>query len=347
MPKFSNPLAEDLDFILSHTEDVWDELKGQRVFITGGTGFFGTWLLESFCWANTRLDLGASAVVLTRNATAFAAKAPRLAADPAVGFHVGDVRDFKFPGGSFSHVIHAATSTSAALSSGEQLQVLDTIVGGTRRTLDFAVYAGVKTVLLTSSGAVYGPQPSDLTHIPETYKGAPDTMDPASAYGEGKRVAELLCSVYNKQHHIQTKIARCFAFVGPHLPLDAHFAIGNFVGDFIAGNDIRVQGDGRPFRSYLYAADLMIWLWTILFRGRACYPYNVGSENDLSILEIASTVARSSRSARRVWVFGQASNGVRSRYVPSTARIREDLHLNQLTPLEMAIDKTIAIQRLS
>jgi len=62
-----NSLAEDLDFILYHTRDLWEELRGERIFITVGTGFFGCWLLESFMWANEKLDLGASALVLTRN----------------------------------------------------------------------------------------------------------------------------------------------------------------------------------------------------------------------------------------------------------------------------------------
>src|SRR5260221_10913153 len=111
----ANILATDLDHILGCTEGLWEDLRGERIFITGGTGFFGCWLLESFAWANDRLGLGASALVLTRNPDAFAKRVPRLARHPAVHFHVGDVRSFEFPHGECSHVVHAATDASAAL----------------------------------------------------------------------------------------------------------------------------------------------------------------------------------------------------------------------------------------
>jgi nucleoside-diphosphate-sugar epimerase len=343
-----NPLAPDLEFILERTRDLWEEVRGERIFITGGTGFFGCWFLESFCWINRRLSLDATAVVLSRNAKAFVAKAPHLAADPAVRFHAGDVRSFSYPDGAFSHVIHGATAASAKLNDEDPLLMLDTIVEGTRHTLDFARDRKVRKFLLTSSGAVYGPQPAEMTHIPETFPGSPDTMNPGSVYGEGKRVAELLCAVYHRVHGIETKIARCFAFAGPYLPLDVHFAIGNFVRDSMAGNAICVNGDGTPHRSYLYAADLMIWLWTILFAGAACRPYNVGSEDSRDIKTIAETViACSTNPSAEIRIMKPPSGSPPLRYVPSTGRAQAELGLRLETSLEAAISRWVKILELA
>ena len=338
--------SRDLDHVLEHTRDLWEELRGQRVFITGGTGFFGRWLLESLAWANDRLSLNASALVLSRNPDAFREKAPHLAGHPAIRFHLGDIRSFAFPEGRFSHIIHAATESSTRLNIVDPLHMFDTIVDGTRRALEFARHCGAPGFLLTSSGAVYGRQPPEMTHVPEDYSGAPDPADPRSAYGEGKRAAETLCTLFSKQYGIETRVARCFAFVGPHLSLDIHFAIGNFIRDGLKGGPIVVQGDGTPHRSYLYAADLAIWLLTILFRGERNRVYNVGSGESVSIAALAHMVAASFRPEVGVVVKGAANPGkAPERYVPSTARAKQELGLVPRISLPDAIARTIAFHR--
>lgn len=343
--KLSNPLALDLDHILHHTKELWEELRYGHIFITGGTGFIGCWLLESFAWANAHLDLHASALVLTRDFNAFQKKAPHLAANRAITFLIGDVRDFTFPTGEFSYIIHAAASTSAKLNSEDPLLMFDTIIEGTRHTLDFAAQCQARKFLLTSSGAVYGKQPSNMTHVSEDYCGAPDPANPNSAYGEGKRAAELLCSLYSNKYGVETKIARCFTFVGPYLPLDIHYAIGNFIRDGLNGGPIQVNGDGTPYRSYLYAADLAIWLWTILFTGESQCPYNVGSEEDVTIADLAHSVAQCFEKPIEVRIAKLPDpNRPPERYVPSTKLARESCNIHQIIYLGDAIKLTI--QRL-
>jgi nucleoside-diphosphate-sugar epimerase len=340
----TNPLARDLDHVLEHTGEVWRHLQGAHILVTGGTGFFGCWLLESFTWAYDRLPLDASLTVLTRSPEGFRRKAPHLAAHPAIHLLQGDIRSFPFPAGHFSHVIHGATkasATTATLNRDQPLLILDTIVNGTRRALDFAVAAQARRFLMIGSGAVYGPQPPEMACVSETYDGGPDPTDPRSVYAEAKRLAELLCALYSRIHGLVCPIARCFAFVGPYLPLDAHFAIGNFMGDCLNRRPIEIRGDGTPCRSYLYAADLAIWLWTILARGESCRPYNVGSERELSIAELAATVAAELEPSTTIRVMGHPRPGrVPERYVPDTGRARLELGLQEWVSLEDAIRRT-------
>lgn len=342
------PIAPaDLDHVLQHTRDLWRELSDARIFVTGGTGFFGCWLMESFVWARDQLGLNASITVLTRSPEAFREKAPHLVNHPAVHLVSGDVRSFAVAQAGFTHVIHAATPSSGTATQ-DSLLMLDTIIEGTRHTLDFAAAAGARRFLFTSSGAVYGTQPSHLSHVPETYFGAPDPSDTKKVYGAGKRLAETLCCIYGQTTNVQPLIARCFAFVGAHLPLDQHFAIGNFIDDCLNNRGIQIRGDGTPRRSYLYAADLAIWLWTILVRGEPARPYNVGANQDLSIAEVARAVTAVLNPAAEIRIAGIARpDQPTEKYVPETERAHNELGLRQFISVPDAIRRTAEWYRQS
>lgn len=331
----SKPLAlEDLEHIWQHTADLWEPIRGERIFITGATGFFGAWLLESFAFLNDRLGLQAKVVFLTRDPDSWRRRMPHLAHRSDLVAHQGDVRSGSFPEGTFRCVVHAATTAAFAIDLRENFA---TIVDGTRRVLDFANTAGVRRFLLTSSGAIYGRQPVNLSHVPESFTGAPDPLHPASTYGEAKRAAELLC-VLGQGGGMETTIARCFAFVGPHLPLDQHFAIGNFLRDSLAGKPIRIQGDGTPYRSYLHAADLSVWLWTLLFRGVAGRAYNVGSDEAISIADLARRLQPNGV----VEIAQKPSGEPPSRYVPDITRAQTELGLRVAISLNDSISRTRA-----
>lgn len=338
----------DLDHVLAHTEPLWDDLRGERVFVTGGTGFFGQWLLGTFAHANRRLRLGASLVALTRDPDAFRARTRSIVADDAIELRRGDVRSLEPGVERFACVVHAATESSTQPHAGDHLHMFDTVVGGTRRTLEFSAAAGAGRVLLVSTGAVYGHQPPDMAHMREDYTGGPDPLDPGAAYAEGKRAAELLAAVFHTRRDLPVSVARCFAFVGPCLPLNAHFAVGNFIDDVLNGRGVRVRGDGTARRSYLYAADLVIWLWTVLMRGAPGRAYNVGSEAATSIADLAARVAASGEPASLVTIDRAADpDRAPARYVPSTQRARDELGLREWIGLDDAIARTLAWHRVA
>lgn len=338
--KMGKALPEpELDLILGRVT-AWKEFCGGRLLVTGGSGFIGSWVLSALLHADRKMGLGIRVAVLTRDPGRFKAARPWLAENPAVEIISGDVRDFSAEGG-FSHVFHGAASPDAATNGQDPLLAADTIVSGTRRVLDIAAASGCRRMIFISSGAVYGPQPPDAGPLREESPFAPDPLGPGSAYGEGKRMAECLCGIYGRTRGLEIAIARCFAFAGPLLPTGGGFAVGNFIKDALAGRAITISGDGRPVRSYLYAADLAAWLLEIWLRGKSLRPYNVGSDRPVTILELAERVAENFSPRPEIKLLGRPE-ATSTGYVPDVSRARAELGLDVWTPLEEGIRRTAA-----
>ena len=299
-----------------------------HVFVTGGTGFFGKALLRH--WA-AAAPPGLAVTLLSRSPASFLARHRNLLDGLDVRLVEGDVlRPESLPAtGDFTHVLHAATDSTLGLALSPRVRY-DQIVDGTRHVLDFAVRLGIPRFLLTSSGGAYGPQPASIDAIPEDYLGMADPLDPQNAYSVGKRAVEHLCALYASEHGLETVVARCFAFVGEDLPRDAHFAIGNFIGDALAGRPIVIQGDGSPVRSWLDQRDLARWLVTLLERGQSQRAYNVGADAAWSLADAAAVVQSCAGKGQEVRILGARAQGQsanRSRYIPDVARVRTELGL--------------------
>src|ERR1700753_2602609 len=165
----AQPLPEaDLAEVMHHAREAFLHLWRARIFITGGTGFFGKWLLESMIYANRELRLNVRATVLTRNAEAFRRAAPHIATSPDITVLQGNVRDFAFPRGAFTHVLHAAADSTGRQTSQPGGELTRTILEGTRRVLEFADRSGAGRMLYVSTGAVYG-RSTPLLQTPASY----------------------------------------------------------------------------------------------------------------------------------------------------------------------------------
>ncbi len=328
----SPPLPlEDLRAIVDRTRAHWVQAAGSAFFFTGGTGFVGRWMLESLFHASDTLDLDLSATVLTRSPASFIERCPHLAARCTL--LPGDVRDFADPSGRFPYIIHGAADTGA---------VPDAIYAGTARVLDFAARQCRQGVLFLSSGAVYGEQPPEVTRRAEA-----GPCFPRCDYGRGKAFSEDLCSYYVEEQALPIRIARLFALIGPGLPLDSRYAAGNFVRDALTGGPINVQGNGQPMRSWLYAADMAAWLWTILFAGRIGRAYNVGSPDAVSILGLARTVSVQAANPPLQVGIAHPPDHLRPppRYVPDVTSAATELGLRAEVPLPEAVRRTLAWYR--
>jgi nucleoside-diphosphate-sugar epimerase len=340
----------DLDHVVREAAGLWPQLKGARIFVTGATGFFGRWMLESILEADRRHGLGVRVLALSRDPEAFLRAAPHHSGT-GVRWLRGSVATLEagdLAGETCDMVIHLATEGDMRASASDPRAAAGVITDGTRRVLAAATRMGARRFLFTSSGAVYGTVSRKADRIVEALAGAPDPLDAASPYaapGEAKREAELLCTRHVQQEGLGAVIGRCFSFAGPGLPTGGKFAFGNFMRDALAGGPIIIAGDGTAIRSYLYAADLAVWLWSLLIEGTPGRAYNVGSEQPVSMLQLADAMG-AELGSRGVEVLRQATPGAAAdRYVPSTLRARHELGLREHFSLPEIIRRTAAWHR--
>lgn len=332
-------LEQDLDAVLARTRDLWTELSGSRLLLTGSTGFVGTLLLASVAHARARTGADLRVVALARDPTRLHERLPWTAAASWLEVVRGDTQAFALPPGALDLVIHSANTGSPAEIAANPDAVARMVVNGSLHVRDHAAAAGAGRMLQLSSGSVCGPHfvPSPL--IAEDDPGVPAGSSGADQLALAKRDAERRLLDSPPAAAPSVMFARGFALCGPWLPLDHDFAFGNFVGAALRHEPIRVRGDGTPLRSFLYASDLITWLWTILLRGAPGRAYNVGSEHAVSVGDLAHRVA--AHFGGTVVVEGAPDPSRPAHWhVPSTARARHELDLEETVPLDDAIMRT-------
>jgi len=316
------------------------------IFVTGGTGFFGRALLRHWMVSEENGVFSDEVGILTRYPESFLNSYPEFSKLSWLKLFKGDVLEYStLPRNiKIDRIIHAATETTNG-SVLTPFKTYNDITIGTNNLLNFAVQNNVRRFLLTSSGAVYGPQPDSLDRIPEDYSGRPNPLLPSSAYGLGKSAAEHLCCLYSDKYELQTVIARCFAFVGQDIPLTVHYAVGNFIHDALYGTEINVGGDGTPLRSYMNQADLAKWLLCIFDEGLPGHAYNVGSDQAISISDLAFLV-RDILSPNKQVVFKYTDSTFKGRnvYIPDISSAKNDLDLGITISLRESTEEFIRLK---
>lgn len=315
----------------------WKSLDGSRIFLTGGTGFFGQWLINTFLTAQKNYNFKSELVLLSRNPEKLAQNNPHFSQSNSISFHQGDIRNFSFPAGDFTHVIHGAVDVAPSLTS-HTSETFDVLYNGAQRILEFAESKKVSNFHFLSSGAVYGHSHGAISvNQPETYQ----SVIPKSLYAEGKRMAEWL-TLQRQNPEMNIKISRCFAFTGPHLPLDAPLAVSNFIKHILQSEDIILKSDGRAVRSYMYGADLSSWLWAHSLDNSPCSIINVGSPEPISVLDLAKQLIHISGSKIRVRIDpNHKPSTADDSYYPETTSSEELLKLKIQVPLNLALEKSL------
>lgn len=333
IPELADPVLEDIEEATSRiSPNTADALRNANLFLTGGTGFLGSWLVDLLLALNRRFTLGIRITLLTRNKPALATRRPDWITAQEISIIEGDVRSFEYPQTHFTHLVHAATDVGTPNES--QYRLADEIVSGSRHVLDMAGRCDVRRYLYLGSGAAVGVISGNLPLTED----APGSLRPDEhTYAHSKRYAEHLHYLAAREKGFDLVIARGFAFVGPRMPVQK-FAMGNFIRDAVAGKSPKLTSSGSSVRSYLYASDAARWLVELLVNGRSGEIYNVGSDTAISLLDLAHRVAKLIGSP--VPLAGADSD--HSYYVPATERARRELGLRGDVSLDDAIIRTAA-----
>ena len=334
-------ISDDLGFICSNCLPDLKSISNKSILITGGSGFFGKWFIESIAFANINFSLNISLTLITRDKSIFLLNNPKFIYFNFLTIVEGNILKKQNIKGDFDYLLHMATTTAHETFTGElDESKVKTLEVGTENIIDFAIKNKIPKLLFTSSGVIYGQ--SDKMHLMEQDFVKSPIVNKGTGLAQGKILAETIITNRCRSHNINYKIARCFSFVGPYLPLDIHYAIGNFINDARQNRPIVLRSEGKSVRSYLYIADTIIWLLKLLVCDEEGV-FNVGSERQITIYDLAHKVRDMiSPSSDVVIVHKDLTEGnfTRDIYVPSVSKIKSSLGVEECTSLEDSILKT-------
>ncbi len=302
------------------------KLRNKSICLLGGTGFIGSWLVSSLHHLDLAYDLNLSITVYTRDKVAAVNKFA------AVNNQRLTIKEHEFLDGAinlgvFDYFINGATPTSIKPGLHTEniflyptLNAIQSIITSAKNEQNHP------KVLNLSSGAVYGPQPIEISNRDESQVDLPEKADD---YQRAKFLSELELNKPDVLEILLPIAPRLFTFYGPGLPLNKHFAIGNFIRDGLSGRPVRILGNPNTRRSYMYPTDLVAWLLKSMIDPKPGY-FNVGSENSVSMAELASLI--SNITSMKGVEFSKPETPPNC-YVPSTAHFRSEFDVNETVSL--------------
>lgn len=340
-------LADDCARALGASLERLAALRGATVLVTGGTGFVGTWIAQTVAVLNDEHGHGITLQLVARHPETLARTAPPLARRRDIRLVELDVRNLQEVSGDVHYIIHGAGTPDNRYHATHPVRTLETYCMGTHAVFSAASrLADLRNILQLSSGMVYGPQQREAGPIREGMFGGINPALPGSVYAEAHRAAEVMGAAFRSQAGLPLTLARLFTFLGPFQMLDRPWAVNNFIRDALRGGPIRVQGDGETVRSFMYGADLAVWLLRLLVAGRSGVAYNVGSPEGIPLKDLAQRIAGMVTPMPAVeFNTLPGTNVPRTSWVPDVALVREELRVSLTHDLDRALHRTVEWNR--
>ena len=332
----------DLDLLIENNPSQLYNFQDKTITIFGGTGFVGKWLTASLINADQKLDLNLKLRLFTRNKNQLLVNLGNSISNKYEVIEADFARLDPIDIQSSNYYFHLATSSSIRTGSNLEKNVFESTVNVINQTVkNLSPSTNAPVFIHASSGAVYGEALRSKGLIEE--KPSVIISNKNSFYCNSKITAENLIDKYTRNLLIKGMNPRLFAFAGPHLALDEHFAIGNFVLNAVKGEDIIVKGNPETTRSYMYPTDLINWLVRLALEPGTDYM-NFGNDRSITIDELSKMIKdfNKNKGIKHIGINPELSS-----YVPSTVNARNHLNISEIIPLSTSIDKWIKWLRVS
>lgn len=292
----SDVVLEDLEYICSNLQEELSSMAGSKLMITGGAGFLGYYLVQTFLYWNKRVEerQQISVSVFDNYIRGMPQWLEALKTDKNLSLLKHDI-SMPLPHDidDYNYIIHAASIASPTYYRIYPIETMDANVNGLRYLLEYCKGQRKKNrlfcgLLYYSTSEIYGDPTHENIPTPETYRGNVSCTGPRACYDESKRYGETLCVNFANVYDLPVKVARPFNNYGPGLKITDRRVIPDIARDILAGKDIILLSDGAPTRTFCYVADAIVGYCKILIHGRNGEAYNIGVEEpEISMLDLA------------------------------------------------------------
>ena len=308
-----------------------------RVLVTGGAGFIGSHLCEQL------VKSGHDVVCVDNCFSGFPENVSHLDNSPRFLFIRASINN----GSLISHrdlctrpvdwIFNLACPASPKAYQSDAVETVRTNTIGAMNVLDFAVAKGAR-VLQASTSEIYGDPLVHPQH--EEYWGNVNPLSPRGCYDEGKRLAETLCYVYQKERGVDTKIIRIFNTYGPRMAPDDGRVVSNFIVQALQGKDITIYGEGNQTRSFQYIDDLVRGMMAMMKKDGFSGPVNLGNPNEFTIKQLAELVLKLTQSKSKL-VFRELPEADPRQRRPDISLAKRELQWDPTIQLKEGLKKTI------
>lgn len=282
-------LAQDCHWLQTTYPELFTELEGKDILLTGAAGFLGAYFLDIFAHYNMAHGQNPIRVFATDNyLSANPARLEAFNGVPGITLCKHSVMEpLPTHAPRFDYIIHGASVASPIFYRQYPIETIEANVIGTWNLLKRAQTDASKAILVFSSSEIYGDPATDKIPTAEDYWGNVSCLGPRACYDESKRLGETLAYNFYHQHQVPAKIVRPFNVYGPGQRLNDGRIIPDLLAAAVEGRDIVLYSDGTPTRSFCYVRDFMAGTLLVMIKGAPAEPYNVGNDEELSMRHVA------------------------------------------------------------